>query len=302
MNGIGERENIESLNDAAKIKILQYKIQTTNLEKAWKRLEATGFKPILIKGWAAARAYPKPFERTFNDVDLIFSPEEFDAAERFVNNDKELYFVDLHKGARHLDSLEFADLFENSIKVPFGDISVRILRPEDHLRILCVHWLNDGGAYKEKLWDIYYAVQNRDAGFDWNRCLDSVEIHRRRWIICTIGLAHRYLGLEIDDLDFADEAKNNIPRWLTYAVEKEWRSEIRLSSLSHNLNDWKSLYRQIKKRIPPNPLQATIEMNGDFDRGFIVYYQLKDVFFRLPSSLKRVSQYLSGKCKSGKYK
>jgi hypothetical protein len=194
--------------------------------------------------------------------------------------------VDLHRGLRHLDTLEWRDLFENTKLLKIEETNVRILKPEDHLRVLCVHWLNDGAAYREKLWDIYYAVENRQLDFDWQRCLDSVDQKRRKWIVCAIGLAHRYLGLELKDTPIAAEAKE-IPDWIIKTVESEWADNNKLKRLQDCLSDRKEFFIQIKKRFPPNPIQATIDMNGDFDNKTRLFYQIGDIFLRTKPSIKR---------------
>ena len=178
-----------SEKDLWRIKILNYKVHENLIEEAWKRFESAGFKPLLIKGWAAAQYYDKPFERQFNDLDLAFEPEEFNRAVKFRQELPSKTAIDLHRGMRHLDKLSFDLLYARSVTVKCGSTDIRVLRREDHLRIICVHWLIDGGAKKDKLWDIYYAVKNRPADFDWAVCLDVVSSTRRLWIICTIGLA-----------------------------------------------------------------------------------------------------------------
>jgi hypothetical protein len=176
----------------------------------------------LIKGWAAGLRYSRPWDRVFSDIDIAVDPSDYERAFELLNGNYPM--VDLHRGLRHHDTLEWRDVYKNSRIVNLGDREIRILCEEDHLRVLCVHWLTDGGAYKKKLLDVYYAVANRSDDFDWRRCLESVNERRRKWIIYTIGLAHRYYQLEIDDLPFAREAKN-IPAWLIETLEKEWKTE-----------------------------------------------------------------------------
>lgn len=271
--------------------LLKYKVEQQRLETVWKKFQDSGFNPILIKGWAAGLKYPNPSERLYVDVDLIFDPKEFSNALDFCSVSSLGVTVDLHNGARHLDSLDFDKLFENSVLKTCGETKVRILSEEDHLRILCVHWLNDGGGVKERLWDIYYAVNNRKTDFDWGKCLDVVNIKRRRWIITAIGLAHYYFDLEINELPFREEVKN-IPKWVFKAIDKEWNDEVRLMPLHHYLNDKKKLWEQIKKRIPPNPIQATIEVNGEIDNTPRIFYQIADIFKRMIPSWKRISERL----------
>ncbi len=247
-----------------------------------------GTEPVLIKGWAARRNYPQEIHRTYTDIDLALPPCEFDAAEGKWNLLEDRTFnIDLHRGLRHLDSIDWDDLFQNSITIDIDTVPIRILRPEDHLRVLCVHWLTDGGVYKERLWDIYYAVENRPPDFDWNRCLNIVSKTRRRWIVCVIGLAHRYMDLNIDGLPFADEA-TILPAWFINEVEKEWAYNIPLRPIHTVLRDRKELLRQIRKRFPPNKIQSMIDVEGSIDAPTRIHYQIGSILKRIGPSVKRI--------------
>lgn len=273
---------------ATRWQILTRKVQEHRLEEVWRRFEDAGFKPLLIKGWAAAQYYTDPAERQFDDFDLIINPPAYSAAVDFLKDYKGDSSIDLHKGARHLDRLSFEDLYARSKISDCERAKIRVLCPEDHLRVLAVHWLTDGGAKKEKLWDIFYLVQNRSADFDWDRGLNAAGETRRKWIACTIRLAHRYLGLDIKDIPL--NSSDEIPSWLIEALEREWASGVRLRPLHQCLFDGKEFWRQIKKRMPPNPIQATIEQEGEFDERPRVIYQIGNIFTRLKPSVGRISE------------
>lgn len=278
------------------LKLLKLKVQERRLEEVWQGLIENGFKPILIKGWATAYFYPNPADRLYVDFDLVFDPKEFSAVEDYFSTNASQSLVDLHNGARHLDSLSFAELYENSVLKKCGNIEIRVPSDEDHLRIICVHWLTDGGAYREKLWDIYHAVNNCREDFDWDKCLNVVNEKRRGWTLCAIGLAHRYLDLPIEKIPQEHHLQIlNIPQWVIKTVEKEWKTDVRILPIHRFLHDKKELWKQIKKRIPPNPIQATIEIGGKIDNTPRVFYQFANLFQRFIPSWQRVTKVLRRK-------
>jgi hypothetical protein len=268
--------------------LLNSKMFESKIAAAFVLFREHGLDPVLIKGWAAAQYYPDDKPRPYVDIDLAVAAADFDKAAEVLRTPTGSKFgVDLHRELRHLDPLSWEELIRNSNLIDVDGVPIRVLSCEDHLRVLCVHWLTDGGESKERLWDIYYAVQNRPEGFDWGKCLDVVTQNRRRWVVCTIGLAHRYLDLKLDGIPFADEART-IPEWLTGALEQQWRSGVRIRGLETCLKDPKAFFQQLRKRFPPSPITATVEMNGSFDGRTRIFYQIGDIFHRSLPSLRRV--------------
>ena len=268
------------------------KVQSHKVAEAFRLFENEAIEPILIKGFAVARLYPPDKLRPFADIDLCVAPDNFQKASKLLKSKQAGRLnIDLHSGLRHLDTLGWEDLFENSKIIKVENQNVRVLRAEDHLRVLCVHWLTDGGADREKLWDIFYTFKSEGKKFDWVRCLESVGSNRRRWIICTIGLAEKYFHIPLGGTPFANKSIQ-LPEWLTKAVEKEWKSPVKLKPLQTCLRNRKELFRQIKKRIPPNSIQATVECEGSFDKKTIVFYQIENFFTRSFPSFGRIRKVL----------
>jgi hypothetical protein len=258
------------------------------IAEAFEVFRACDIEPILIKGWAAARNYPEGRPRFFGDIDLAFSTSQFDrAVERLSGRSLPSVSIDPHREFRHLDTLPWDIAIRRSKVINVDGGSIRVLCPEDHLRVLCVHWLNDGGAYKERLWDIYYAVANRPPDFDWELCLKSVSETRRRWIVTAIAIARKYLSLDVTDLPF-DVPTESIPNWIIRCLEKEWSTDVRLIPLEACLHDPKLLTQQILKRTPPNPIEATIEVEGELDDGWRIPYQIGSIRQRIGPSFRGV--------------
>ena len=258
------------------------------IAEAFELFRACEIEPILIKGWAAARNYPEGRTRFFGDVDLAFSASQFEkAVERLSMTQAPSISIDPHREFRHLDTLPWEIAITRSKVINVEGGSIRMLCPEDHLRVLCVHWLNDGGAYKDRLWDIYYAVANRPPDFDWELCLGSVSETRRRWIVTAIAIARKYLSLDVGDLP-AGVSGAAIPSWMVRCLEKEWRTDRRLIPLEACLHDPKLLAQQILKRTPPNPIEATIEVEGEFDDGWRLPYQIGSIRKRMGPSFRGV--------------
>lgn len=267
--------------------LLQRRAQEKRLREAFETFRASGIEPILIKGWAAARNYPDSKLRIpVGDVDLAVSSTNFQKADqlRAITAVQKLT-IDLHNELRHLDTLNWEDLFSNSVLVDLEGTKIRVLRGEDHLRVMCVHWLTDGGSNRDRLWDIYFAVEKRPASFDWDRCLGSVAPHRQRWIECAIGLVHRYLDLNIDDLPFKDRALT-IPSWVIRCVEKEWRRSGPLEPILTSVHDRKLLFQQVGRRLPPNPLRSMVQCEGDIDGRIQFGYQMRVLSRRAGPFLK----------------
>jgi hypothetical protein len=266
---------------------LRAKVSEENIKSAFRLFRAGGVEPILIKGWAAALEYPEKFQRNFSDIDLCVAPEDFEKALALtVSAEGRSLNIDLHCGLRHLDTRDWRELFQDSRTERIDDVEIRILRPEDHLRVLCVHWLTDGGAYREKLLDIVYLLRNRAESFDWARCLEGIPEHRRVWIVTTISAAHRNYPLDVSKMPFSEEL-DSLPAWFEAALQKEWKRETKLKDIRGIYFSREQLWEQFKIRLSPNPIQATVLMDGKFDGGTRLYYQWGSFLKRFFISIKK---------------
>ena len=113
-----------------------------------------------------------------------------------------------------------AEVFERSRQVEVAGRKLRIPCPEDHLRLLCLHFLEHGGCRPVWLCDVAAMLEAETDGFDWKLCLgdDPVTTH---WICIVIALAHKLLGAKLGSMP-EKYRETKLPTWLVPTVLRQW--------------------------------------------------------------------------------
>lgn len=272
------------LEQAYRLHALQSAIHERDLEQALTLLRSAGVEPILVKGWAIARLYPEVGLRPYGDLDLCVAPGDHRAAvlalEKVVNKS---YTVDLHRGFNTLDDRSWDELFAHSRLLKLENVEVRVPSSEDHLRILCFHFLREGAWRALWLCDIAVEIETRPGDFDWER-FSGQSGRRRRWFACAIALADQLLGADMDGVP--DEIRaEQLPSWLLPAVLKAW--EERSMSKRHNTptnTAWRNPHQALKlgyfRSHWPNSIEATVGVNGPFNEMPRLPFQLGNCVLR----------------------
>jgi hypothetical protein len=276
--------------------LLNQKNREIQLSRSIQILQENGVEPIAIKGWTLGRFYPKNDIRGYTDIDIAVDPSIYNFVLELLRSPEfHGLNVDLHSGLRHLDNLPWAELVARSTSEELNGVPIRVLCDEDNLRITSVHWLTDGGVYRDRLKDMYYLVKNRREDFEWERCLNAAGPIRRQWVMVAIATARDFMGL---NLDGAPESLRSLilPNWYKRALEREWRRGPYLRiPLWLCIGKPRKLTEQLRRRFPPNPIAATVDVEGPMDDGSRILYQTKnllkkvrpsvlDIFWRLTRS------------------
>jgi hypothetical protein len=270
----------EVLHQAFRLQVLQSGIHEEKIKKVFRLLEQASIEAILIKGWAAAGLYPERGLRPYGDIDLIVKPEQHEpASELFGSPELKDCWIDLHKHVSELDDRSIQSLFERSMKVPLGKGTVTVLSAEDHLALQAVHLLKHGAWRPLWLCDIGAAVESLPTTFDWHLCLGGNHT-RAGWIASAIGLAHKLLGARIDNV-VPEVQTRRLPEWLVQNVLQEWEQPFAVNQpptshpvpMSDVLRRPNLLFHALRQRWP-NPILATVSVNGQFNRVPRLPYQL----------------------------
>jgi Uncharacterised nucleotidyltransferase len=174
-----------------------------------------------------------------------------------------------------------------------GNVEVRVPCFEDHLRIMCIHFLKHGAWRPLSLCDIAAALESHQ-DLDWDRCLGS---NRRivNWVSCTILLASRLLGVSLNDNPIVAKAKT-LPRWLAPAVLRQWERPYPESNetpefFKIDLREPARLKSEISKRWP-NPIKATMYFSASFNEFPRLPFQLGNFISQGLRSLGRFPRHL----------
>jgi hypothetical protein len=267
-----------NLHDVYRRQALQEPLHQQSIALAASRLNAVGIRPVLVKGWAISRQYPERGLRPRGDIDFCVEPERHAAAAEALDAADFRGLVDCHAGVDRFAARRAEEMLARSTVVAIGNAQLRVLSPEDHLRLLCVHLLRHSAWRALWLCDVALLVESRRGDFDWEYCLGGGRRERDR-VACTLALARVLLGASIDDTPVAARAKN-LPTWLVPAVLDQWGAtphfRNRMGSFFVSPG---SLLREIPRRLP-NPIEASISLNAPFNNAPRLPLQIADTLRR----------------------
>jgi putative nucleotidyltransferase-like protein len=275
----GRAGEAERLREAHRFYALQEAVYERRVKQAFALLRSAGIEAVLVKGWAIARLYPEKGMRSFCDIDLCVRPAQYRAAAEVLAGAGTLQgFVDLHDGFGRLLEESDEELFARSEVVGFDDTEVRVFGAEEHLRLLCVHLLRHGVWRPVWLCDIAVIMESRPPHFDWGRCLGQ-NPRVADWVACAIGLTHQLLETTVAETPVERRARR-LPAWLVPTVLRQWSVKYKSRTPTASfLRRPRALVRELRHHWP-NGIEATVNVQGPFNRLPRLPFQLGDCFQR----------------------
>lgn len=243
------------LRQAYRHHTLQAAVHEDQLRRLLLRLRAAGVEPILCKGWSMARLYAESGLRPYGDHDFCVAGDQMAKAKAVLAELAGRHGVaDLHDGIPDLRDRRWRSIWTRSREVLLDDVAVRVLGPEDHLRLLCIHFWRHGALRPLWLCDVAVCLESLPESFDWDYCLHG-SAACADWIRCVLGLARKLLGARLTRPDCPLNTKD-IPDWIAPAVLWRWSYGMDLPPFARHLRQLSSLPRAAFYRWF-NPIRAS---------------------------------------------
>src|SRR5205823_1099924 len=109
------------------------------------------------------------------------------------------------------------ELFERSRLVTLRGVPIRVLSPEDHFRLVCVHMFQHGNKNPRWLCDVAALLESLPEDFDWRLCLYGAG-SREDWVPSAARLAHVLLDARLP----RSLPNFTLPDWMVYATVRNW--------------------------------------------------------------------------------
>jgi hypothetical protein len=214
-------DGADRLRQAFRLHSIQAARHEKNLEHVLVHFNAAGLSPILFKGWALARLYAQPGLRPYGDVDLLVdAPDEARARSVIAGLPRELQeIVDLDMRVLHrfLPDRTFGELAPRATTETIGAAHFRLLAPEDHLRLVCLHQLDHGGWRPLWLCDVAAFVEALPDAFSWDLCLAG-NARLSDAVVSLVALAEELLGARVPP----ETPRVTAPGWFREAMLRGW--------------------------------------------------------------------------------
>lgn len=268
VDSLNEGATAAMLRDRWRLNVVKLGQHRRGIAEIVRRFALADIQTILIKGIAVATNYPDDRLRPVGDIDLRVAREQFAAAIDVIARMRDEQWslpIDLHQDESEIDGIHFGAAFSRSRELAVGDTSVRILGPEDSLRMVCLHSLRHGAWRPLWLCDIAAGIENRPAEFDWNIVFGDEPIGAH-WVQCMMLLANRLLGADLSGVPTGSFA---LPNWMERRVLEVWGDlgdlwRVRYPlpvSMRHGV---RGVARAIVQRWNDS-IRATVEAGGRFD-------------------------------------
>lgn len=283
---LGNSRSAEVLHQAYRLQSLQSEIHEQKIEKVFRLFRQARVDSVLAKGWATAGMYSERALRPYGDIDICVPPQHFKLAQEILSAPEASdCWVDLHQHFSEIDERTIAELFARSRQVPLGAEQIRILGLEDQLALSCIHLLKHGAWRPLWLCDVGVAIESLPLTFDWDVCLGNNKT-RAHWTSCAVGLAVRLLGADSGRLP--SHLNSKLPKWLVENVIKQWANPFAIDQppMSHPvpiadlLRHPSGMMDGLRQRWP-NPLIATISVNGKLNKLPRLPYQMANCLSRI---------------------
>jgi hypothetical protein len=269
-----------TLQQCYRMQVLHAALATRHLERVVQRLQAAGVEPLLGKGWVAAQAYAERGLRPSGDIDFYVCPEQFKAAQTALGH-RPPRPVDLHAGCPDLPDRTIGQLYSRSRSLAIGQIQVRVFGLEDHLRLLCLHFLRHGAWRPLWLCDVAAALELGVADFDWDYFFSGNK-KSSDGAGCVIGLARQLLEADVGRAPRQVLARS-LPSWLVPAVLRQWGSAYHRYTDARQILAYlhrpEGFWRALRQRWP-NPIEATVSLGGPFNAWPRFPFQVGDCLLR----------------------
>ncbi len=279
-------QSAEVLQQSYRLQSLQSDIHEHKVEKAFRVLRQASIDALLVKGWAASRLYTQSDLRPVGDMDLCVRPEQFELAKQVLSGpDTKDCFVDLHRELSEISDRPLEGLFARAQVIKLGEEKIKVLSREDHLALLCIHLLKHGAWRPLWLCDICAGLESLPTNFDWN-IFTGGNKRSARWIHAAIGLGRHLLGLRVEHLPLKPKSIE-LPSWFVQTVLLHWSrlypgDQLPMTPAPLMVNTLMAR-RDIVKAITarwPDPITATFDLGGQFNRMPRFPYQMIDFAWR----------------------
>ncbi|MEK6261641.1 MAG: nucleotidyltransferase family protein [Planctomycetota bacterium] len=213
---------LRRIREYCREQLMQCAQHELRLKLVYQRLRANGIEPVLIKGWSVTRHYANPMARFTLDVDVCVPREQLSVAEKVISElGLPLGSIDLHGGIDDLADRGWQAVFDRTELEPLHGDQVRVLCPEEQLRLVCLHFWRHRCNRAVWLCDIAALLEARSKAFDWDLCLAGRRRDADR-IKAAVSLAAKLLKARLD-APWGEEAIKRLPDWLVNSVLEGWR-------------------------------------------------------------------------------